>query len=225
MLVFRVRQLLSIPTFLLLLALVFVGSCGGSTTSVEKEATAPKEEKRAQPTDDKSDKKAEPTQKQQPKKAEKAKETKTDEKKTQSKKASGPSSTTKESSTEEDIKKAINEHYDALRSVREYFYDGGPEKAYSYYGPTFRSQQDFQSWKEKQRTVNKRTAETPTFILLGDVSENEATAAVDGTAADFCAGGCQNRNIPTVVHWNMVKEDGQWKLDEITSTTGPGFGD
>jgi hypothetical protein len=125
------------------------------------------------------------------------------EQKGQDSKASGPRPEPSEEASGEkaSVKDAIRGHYVAIGA-------GNFEKAYSYFGPTYRKQLDY----NKQGWINGRkrdqiTGSTIHPVTVNKVSGKGASATVDVTFQDKY--GTSHFELV----WSLVKEDGQWKLD------------
>ena len=107
------------------------------------------------------------------------------------------------SSEEAAVAAAVRGHYGAIGA--ENF-----EEAYSYFGPTFRSQHDEASWIAGEQSYEIQGS-TIHSLTVDEMSATTATATVDVSFVD-------NTGTPRfVIVWSMVKEDGQWKLDEQIS--------
>ncbi len=103
-------------------------------------------------------------------------------------------------SEEAAVAAAVQGHYEAIGA-------GNFEEAYSYFGPTFRSQHDAASWISGEQSYEIRSA-TIHYLTVEDVSGTTATATVDVSFVD-------NTGTPRfVIVWSLVKEGGAWKLDE-----------
>ncbi len=107
------------------------------------------------------------------------------------------------SSEEEAVGAAVRGHYGAIGA-------GDFEEAYSYFGPTFRSQHDQTSWIEGEQSYQIQSS-TINSLEVEEVLGTTATATVDVSFVD-------NTGTPRfVIVWSLVKEGGQWKLDEQLS--------
>ncbi|HEX5974462.1 MAG TPA: Stk1 family PASTA domain-containing Ser/Thr kinase, partial [Rubrobacteraceae bacterium] len=98
---------------------------------------------------------------------------------------------------------AVQGHYEAIGA-------GNFEEAYSYFGPTFRSQHDQASWiaGEKSYEIQSSTIHS---LQVGEVLGTTATATVDVSFVD-------STGTPRfVIVWSLLKEGGAWKLDEQIS--------
>jgi len=103
------------------------------------------------------------------------------------------------SSEEEAVAAAVRSHYEAIGA-------GNFEEAYSYFGPTFRSQHDQASWIEGEQSYQIQSTIINSLEVNG-VAGDRATATVDITVLD-------NTGTPRfLITWNLVKEGGEWKLD------------
>jgi hypothetical protein len=98
---------------------------------------------------------------------------------------------------------AVRGHYEAIGA-------GNFEEAYSYFGPTFRSQHDEASWIAGEQSYEIRSS-TIHSLTVDEVLGTTATATVDVSFVD-------NTGTPRfVIVWSLVKEGGQWKLDSQLS--------
>jgi hypothetical protein len=94
---------------------------------------------------------------------------------------------------------AVQGHYEAIGR-------GDFEEAYSYFGPTFRSQHDQASWISSEQSYQIESS-TIHSLRVDQVLDTTATATVDVSFVD-------NTGTPRfVIVWGLVKEGGQWKLD------------
>lgn len=101
------------------------------------------------------------------------------------------------------VEAAIRDHYEAIGA-------GNFEEAYSYFGPTFRSRQDQASWVEAEQSYQIEDS-TIHSVEVNELFETTATATVEVSFVD-------NTGTPRfVIVWDLVKEGGQWKLDEQIS--------
>jgi PASTA domain len=106
-------------------------------------------------------------------------------------------------SEEAAVAAAVRGHYGAIGT-------GDFEEAYSYFGPTFRSQHDQASWIEGEQSYQIQSS-TIHSLTVEEVLGSMATATVD-------VGFVDNTGTPRfVIVWSLVKEGGQWKLDEQLS--------
>jgi eukaryotic-like serine/threonine-protein kinase len=98
------------------------------------------------------------------------------------------------------ISAAVRGHYEAIGA-------GSFKEAYSYFGPTFRSQHRQSRWISGEQSYDIRSS-TIHSLTVEEVSGTTATATVDVSFVD-------NTGTPRfVIVWGLVKEGGQWKLDE-----------
>ncbi len=108
-----------------------------------------------------------------------------------------------ETGTEEEaIEEAIRSHYEAIG-------ENDFEEAYSYFGPTFRSTSSEESWVESEESQG----------ITGSTINSVDVVSVDGDTAEASVDVSFEDNTGTsdfFLGWNLVKEDGQWKLDEIS---------
>ncbi len=103
-------------------------------------------------------------------------------------------------SEEAAVAAAVQGHYEAIGA-------GNFEEAYSYFGPTFRSQHDQASWISGERSYEIQSS-TIHSLEVDEVLNTTATATVDVSFVD-------NTGTPRfVIVWGLVNEDGAWKLDE-----------
>jgi eukaryotic-like serine/threonine-protein kinase len=104
---------------------------------------------------------------------------------------------------EEAVADAVWNHYEAIGA-------GNFDEAYSYFGPTFRSQHSQASWSEGEQSYQIQSS-TIHSLTEDEVLGTTATATVDVSFMD-------NTGTPRfVIVWSLVKEGGQWKLDEQIS--------
>jgi hypothetical protein len=97
------------------------------------------------------------------------------------------------------VEAAVRGHYGAIGA-------GDFEEAYSYFGPTFRSQHDQASWIAGEQPYQIQST-TINSLQVNEVAGNTATATVDVTVLD-------NTGTPRfLIVWNLVKAGGEWKLD------------
>ena len=107
------------------------------------------------------------------------------------------------SGEEEAVAAAVRGHYGAIGA-------GNFEGAYSYFGPTFRSQYDQASWIAGEQSYQIQNT-TINSLQVNEVTSNTATATVDVTVLD-------NTGAPRfLIVWNLVKVGGEWKLDHQLS--------
>jgi tRNA A-37 threonylcarbamoyl transferase component Bud32 len=98
---------------------------------------------------------------------------------------------------------AVRGHYEAIGA-------GNFEEAYSYFGPTFRSQHDEASWIAGEQSYEIQSS-TIHSLTVDEVSATTATATMDVSFVD-------NTGTPHfVIVWGLVKEGGRWKLDSQLS--------
>ncbi len=103
------------------------------------------------------------------------------------------------SSEEVAVAATVRGHYEAIGA-------GNFEEAYSYFGPTFRSQHDQASWIAGEMPYQIQGT-TINSLQVNQVAGNTATATVDVTVLD-------NTGTPRfLIVWNLVREGGEWKLD------------
>jgi eukaryotic-like serine/threonine-protein kinase len=107
------------------------------------------------------------------------------------------------SSEEDAVAAAVQGHYAAIGA-------GNFEEAYSYFGPTFRSQHDAASWIAGEQTYEIQSS-TIHSLTVDEVLGTTATATADVSFVD-------NTGAPRfVIVWSLVKEGGRWKLDSQLS--------
>jgi hypothetical protein len=98
----------------------------------------------------------------------------------------------------------VRGHYEAIGR-------GDFEEAYSYFGPTMRSRQDEASWIASEESYQIQSSKIHS-LTVDEVLGTTATATVDVSFVD-------NTGTPRfVITWGLVKEGGQWKLDEQISS-------
>jgi hypothetical protein len=106
-------------------------------------------------------------------------------------------------SEEAAVAAAVQGHYEAIGV-------GNFEEAYSYFGPTFRSQHDQASWIAGEQSYEIQSS-TIHSLTVDEVSATMATATVDVSFVD-------NTGTPRfVIVWGLVQEGGRWKLDSQLS--------
>jgi hypothetical protein len=107
------------------------------------------------------------------------------------------------SSEEAAVAGAVRGHYEAIG--KDDF-----EEAYSYFGPTFRSQHDAASWIAGEQSYDIRSS-TIHSLTVDEVLGTTATATVDVSFVD------NTGNPRFIIVWSLVKEGGRWKLDSQLS--------
>jgi hypothetical protein len=107
------------------------------------------------------------------------------------------------SSGESAVEAAIRSHYEAIGA-------GNFEEAYSYFGPTFRNQVDQGSWVSSEESY-QITGSTVNSLDVTYVDDTTATADVDVSFTD------KTGTPRFLITWRLVKENGQWKLDDQVS--------
>jgi hypothetical protein len=118
--------------------------------------------------------------------------------------ASGETASTEAASSEAAaVAAAVRGHYEAIGT-------GNFEGAYSYFGPTLRSQQDEANWIAGEESSQIQSI-TINSLQVNEVSGNTATATVDFSST--------NKTVTARFHivWILVKEGGEWKLDHQLS--------
>ena len=98
---------------------------------------------------------------------------------------------------------AVRGHYEAIGA-------GNFEEAYTYFGPTLRSQTDEATWIGGQESSQIQSI-TINFLEVDEISGSTATATVDFSSI--------NKTVTARFHivWMLVKEGGEWKLDHQLS--------
>jgi eukaryotic-like serine/threonine-protein kinase len=103
------------------------------------------------------------------------------------------------SSEQEAVAAAVRGHYGAIGA-------GDFEEAYSYFGPTFRSQHSQADWIAGEQPYQIQST-TINSLQVNEVAGDRATATVDVTVLD-------NTGTPRfLITWNLVKDGGEWRLD------------
>jgi hypothetical protein len=109
----------------------------------------------------------------------------------------------KRRSEEEAVEDAIRGHYEAI-GTRDF------GRAYDYFGPTYRAEEDRQGWVENHEADQIKSS-TINALNVEEVSGSTATANVDVSFED-------KTGTPRFrITWSLVKEGGRWKLDEQLS--------
>ncbi len=104
---------------------------------------------------------------------------------------------------EEAVEDAVRDHYEAIG-------EGDFEEAYYYFGPTTRSRQDEAGWVETEEAFQIKSS-TIHSLAVDEVLGSTATATVDVSFED-------DTGTPRfVIVWGLLREGGQWKLDEQIS--------
>src|SRR5215213_3174475 len=98
---------------------------------------------------------------------------------------------------------AVRGHYGAIGA-------GNFEEAYTYFGPTLRSQQDEANWIAGEES-SQILSTTINSLEVNEVSGNTATATVDLSTLNKTETGRFH------IVWILVKEGGEWKLDHQLS--------
>ena len=107
------------------------------------------------------------------------------------------------SSEEAAVAAAVRGHYEAIGA-------GNFEEAYSYFGPTLRSQTNEASWIAGEESSQIQSI-TINFLEVNEVSGNTATATVDISSIN------KTETARFHIVWVLVKEGGEWKLDHQLS--------
>ncbi len=103
---------------------------------------------------------------------------------------------------EKEVEAAVRRHYESIGRT-------DFERAYSYFGPSYRSMVDREGWiaGEGEQGIESSTVYS---VGVGDLSGSEATAEV-------MVGFEDDRGSPRFeIVWNLVQHQGRWKLDEQT---------
>jgi hypothetical protein len=116
---------------------------------------------------------------------------------------SGEASSESASSEAAAVGAAVRGHYGAIGA-------GNFEEAYSYFGPTLRSQQDEANWIAGEES-SEILSTTINSLEVNEVSGNTATATVDLSTLNKTETGRFH------IVWMLVKEGGEWKLDHQLS--------
>jgi hypothetical protein len=98
---------------------------------------------------------------------------------------------------------AVRGHYEAIGA-------GNLEEAYSYFGPTFRSQHDQASWIAGEQSYQIQGS-TINSLEVNEILGTTATATVDVSFVDYTG------TPRFLIVWSLVEEDGEWKLDSQLS--------
>ncbi|MDQ3942949.1 MAG: PASTA domain-containing protein, partial [Actinomycetota bacterium] len=106
-------------------------------------------------------------------------------------------------SEETAVAAAVQGHYEAIGR-------GDFQEAYSYFGPTMRSQYGEADWIAAEQSYEIQSS-TIHSLTVDEVSSTTATATVDVSFVD------NTGNPRFVIVWSLVKEGGQWKLDSQLS--------
>jgi hypothetical protein len=117
----------------------------------------------------------------------------------------GVSASSKERITERRLEEAaveetVRDHYGFI-GARDF------KKAYSYFGPTFRSTKDQQTWIADEKSY-KITGSMINSLEVTKISDTTATVDVDVSFMDITG------TPRFLITWKVVKEGGHWKLDE-----------
>jgi eukaryotic-like serine/threonine-protein kinase len=98
---------------------------------------------------------------------------------------------------------AVRGHYEAIGA-------GNFEEAYSYFGPTLRSQHDEASWIAGEESSQIQST-TVNSLEVNEVSRNTAMATVDFSSIN------KTETARFHIVWMLVKEGAEWKLDHQLS--------
>ncbi len=107
------------------------------------------------------------------------------------------------SGEEEAVAAAVRGHYEAIG-------EGNFEEAYSYFGPTMRSETDEANWIAGEESSQIQSI-TINSLEVNEVSGSTATATVDFNSIN------KTETARFHIVWMLVKEDGEWKLDHQLS--------
>ena len=107
------------------------------------------------------------------------------------------------SSEEAAVADAVWGHYEAIES-------GNYEEAYSYFGPTMRSETDEANWIAGEESSQIQSI-TINSLEVNKVSRNTATATVDFSSIN------KAETARFHIVWMLVEEGGKWKLDHQLS--------
>jgi eukaryotic-like serine/threonine-protein kinase len=107
------------------------------------------------------------------------------------------------SSEEAAVAAAVRGHYEAIGA-------GNFEEAYSYFGPTLRSQTSEASWIAGEESSQIQSI-TINSLEVNEVSGGTATATVDLSSIN------KTETARFHIVWMLVKEGGEWKLDHQLS--------
>jgi hypothetical protein len=94
---------------------------------------------------------------------------------------------------------AVRGHYEAIGA-------GNFEEAYSYFGPTMRSETDEAAWITGEESSQIQSI-TINSLEVNEVSGSTATATVDFSSIN------KAESARFHIVWMLVKEGGEWKLD------------
>jgi serine/threonine-protein kinase len=98
---------------------------------------------------------------------------------------------------------AVRGHYEAIGA-------GNFEEAYSYFGPTMRSETDEANWVAGEESSQIQSI-TINSLEVNEVSGSTATATVDFSSVN------ETESAQFHIVWILVKEGGEWKLDHQLS--------
>src|SRR5919107_211450 len=107
------------------------------------------------------------------------------------------------SSEEAAVAGAVRGHYEAIGR-------GDFEEAYSYFGPTMRSETDEANWIAGEESSQIQSI-TINSLEVNEVSGSTATATVDFSSVN------KAESARFHIVWMLVKEGGEWKLDHQLS--------
>jgi hypothetical protein len=98
---------------------------------------------------------------------------------------------------------AVRGHYEAIGA-------GNFEEAYSYFGPTMRSETDEANWIAGEESSQIQSI-TINSLEVNEVSGSTATAIVDFSSVN------KAETARFHIVWMLVQEGGEWKLDHQLS--------
>jgi serine/threonine protein kinase len=101
------------------------------------------------------------------------------------------------------VASAVRGHYEAIGA-------GNFEEAYSYFGPTMRSETDEATWIAGEESSQIQSI-TINSLEVNEVSGSTATATVDFSSVN------KAETARFHIVWMLVKEGGEWKLDHQLS--------
>jgi hypothetical protein len=107
------------------------------------------------------------------------------------------------SGEEEAVATAVRGHYGAIGA-------GNFEEAYSYFGPTMRSQTNKANWIAGEESSQIQSVAINS-LEVNEVSGSTATATVDFSSIN------KTETARFHIVWMLVKEGGEWKLDHQLS--------
>lgn len=128
--------------------------------------------------------------------------------KTSPSRTTGTKKTTMGTPLEAAVEDAIRGHYEAIGT-------GDFTRAYDYFGPRYRAEEDRQGWIESHE-ADQIESSTINSLKVEEVSGTTATTDVEVSFED-------KTGTPRFrITWRLVKEGGRWKLDEQVSAEKTG---